>query len=240
MQLKYGTYSFDANATMVAASIRTTWNKGGQPFSQVRGLSVQGWLTGDGQAALTLAENALRTALAVPFKDLVLYHDDGSQSSLLLLNAGSLTGVRVVQGPDFATTQGPEFATIRTFSFACEAEYPLSGTATLLLDFHETLSFSGGGPIYAMRRAINGPPQRQLVYPQSEYRCTQQGRATGYRAYPVPQGPMFPAALKEAGSFTRQSPRRMGPHSWQEYPVEWRYEFESVGPLVGVPAVWTK
>lgn len=237
MQTKYGTYSFDANSTLLSASARTMFNRGGQPYSLLRSFTVSGYLSASGQAAITQAENALKTALAVPFRDLVLCHDDGSVSSEALLNAGSITGVKVTQGPTFSTTMGPEFATLRSFSFTAEAEYPLAGTANLLLDFQETLSFSGGGPLYAMRRAINGPPQRQLVYPATEYRCTQQGMAVGYAAYPAVPGPKFPAALREAPMVARKAPQRMG-NGYQGHEVSWRYEHESAGPLVGVPSLW--
>ena len=237
MHLKWGTYTFDANSTLLSASARTQFNRGGQPYSLLRSFTVNGYLSADGQAAITLAENTLKTALAVPFKDLVLYHDDGSASSEILPNAGSISGVKVTQGPTFSTTMGPEFATLRSFQFTAEAEYPLSGTASLLLDFHETLSFSGGGAVYAMRRAINGPPQRQLVYAQTEYRCTQQGMAIGYASYPVVPGPKFPAALRESPRIDRKAPQRMG-NGYQGYEVAWSYVFESVGPLVGVPTLW--
>ncbi len=237
MELRYGSYAWDANATTLTASSRTRVNEGGQPLSLIRSFAVQGYLSADGQAAITTAMNALKAALAVPYQDLKLLTDAGANSSDLLLNAGSLTGVVVTEGPAFGDSRGAEYSTIRSFTFTAQAEYPLTGSQNLLVSFTESLSFGGGMPTYAMRPAINGPPQRQLIYPRTAYRCTQQGMAVGFRAYPTPAAAKFPAALKEAPEIRRRSPRRMG-NGYAEYPVEWTYQFESVGPLVAVPTLW--
>lgn len=237
VQLKYGSYAFDANATTLTSSSRTRVNEGGQQLSLVRSFSVQGYLSADGQAAVTTAMNALKAALATPYQDLTLLTDAGASSSDLLLNAGSLTGVLVTEGPTFGDSRGAEYATVRSFQFTAQAEYPVTGSQRLLVSFTESLSFSGGGPLYAVRRAINGPPQRQLIYPQTEYRCVQQGMAVGYRAYPVPPAPKFPQALRESPDVRQRSPRRMG-NGYAEYPVEWTYVFESAGPLSAAPTLW--
>src|SRR5262249_31358216 len=99
-------------------------------------------------------------------------------------------------------------------------------------------SFSGGGPVYIHRNAINGVPQKQMVYPATPYRCVQSGSAVGYRGYPTPPPPKFPAALMEAPHLPMKSPRRMGV-GYPEYEIGWEYRMESVGPLQAVPTVWT-
>lgn len=237
MQLKYGSYPFDSNTTLLSTQIFPQVNRGGQIYSQRKRFTIQGYLAGDGQAELTLKENALKTALARPYQDLLFLKDDGSASSEVLLNATSITGVLVTDGPHFQTTQGPEYATLRTFTFTAEAEYPVPEGSNYLLDFNETLSFEGGGPLYIHRRAINGPPQKQLVYPATEYKVTQTGRAIGYRAYPTPPAPKFPFALKESPKIDRGAPERKG-NGYQGYEVTWTYVFESAGPLVALPTLW--
>ena len=114
----------------------------------------------------------------------------------------------------------------------------MPGTGAYLLDFTETLTFWGGGQLYALRLAINGPAQLQLLYPQMPYYCTQQGSATGYRAYPGVKGPWFPGALKEAPRITSKSPKRMGPLGYQEFTNTWEYHFFSTAPLVAIPNIW--
>src|ERR1051326_7564854 len=99
MKLKYGTYDFDANTTLISAHQETRINAGGQPVSQIRQFTIQGFLSGSGQADLTQKENALKTALAKPYQDLLFLQDSGQNSSEILTNAGSITGVVIVDGP---------------------------------------------------------------------------------------------------------------------------------------------
>lgn len=237
MQLLYGLYPFPVNGTLLTASVDTVFNRGGQPYSQRRGLHVSGYLTVNGQDDAALQESALRTALAVNFQDLRFLNDDGTPSALALLNAGSITGVNI-KNLRFPTTQGPELATVRNFEFDAEAEYPLPGTALLLLSFTETLTFEGGLPIFRHRLAIEGPNQKQLVYPQDTYRATQSGHASGYRAFPNAPPPLWPYALKEAPRFTRTTPERKGPATYQGYGLAWHYEYEDIAPLLGFPNLW--
>jgi hypothetical protein len=236
VQLAYGGYLFDANATLLSVTQQTLLNDGGQVYARRRGVTVSGYLSGTGQNDLTQKENALKTALAVPYRDLVFLNDDGSPSSERLLNAGSITGVIVTRGPDFQNTQGPEYATVRSFTFTVEAEYPAS-PAPVYMSFVESLAFSGGAAIYAHRPAINGRPQKQLVYPASVYRVVQRGRATGYRGYPPFPPAKFPAALMESPDLEEETPRKRG-RGYERWPITWRYLHESASPLVQVPSLW--
>lgn len=176
-------------------------------------------------------------ALQVPYLDLVFKDDAGLVTSEVLKNAGSITGVRVTRGPDFTTTTGPEYCTIRSFSFTAEAEYPINANGLLLLNFTESLAFSGGLPLYVHRLAINGPPQKQLVYPQTVYRVTQSGEAVGYTTTPLANPPKWPFALKEAPDIGTRSPERKG-QGYQGYSISWTYRFESATPLLGAPSLW--
>jgi hypothetical protein len=243
VQLAYGSYLFPVNATLLTSDIETLWNAGGQPYAQKKSIHVSGYLTtssGTPQDDLSLQESALKTALALNFQDLVFFMDDALPSSEVLRNAGSITGVRI-RDLHFPTTTGPEYATIRSFQFTAEAEYPYVGSQNLLLSFTETLTFSGGLPLFRHRLAINGPPQKQLVYPQDTFRAVQSGSSTGYRVFPVAPAPIWPYALKEAPRFTRTSPERKGKAVqglYQGYGLTWQYEFEDAGPLVGFPTLW--
>jgi hypothetical protein len=246
MQLSYGgTPISGANQCMVTSDLRTHLNEGGQPVEQERTYSVTGYLatavtTGIAaqQADLAGQENALKALLALPYRDLILQNDDGSNSSELLLNSGSLTGV-IIEDLAFPRAEGPEYATIRSFSFRARATYPYPGTGNLLWSWHESLRMWGGRPIYAMRRAINGPPQRQLIWPITEYAAAQSGEIVGYLAYPTVPAPLFPQALKEAPVIDPGSPKRRGaPNTWTHWPIRYSYSFESVGPLAGVPRKW--
>jgi hypothetical protein len=237
MQLGYGNYLFPVNATLLTSSLETLVNTGGQFYAQRRSFHVTGYLSGSGQDQITQAENALKTALSVPYRDLIFRNDDGSRSSEVLLNAGSITGV-LIKNLSFPETKGPEYATIRSFSFTAEAEYPLPGTGDYLLEFHETLSFSGGGQLYVCRPAINGPAQRQLVYPLMPFSCVQSGVVVGYQSYPPAPAQKFPSCLKQAPRTTQESPTRRG-KGYQGYKLTYEYHFESPFPLTGAsPTMW--
>lgn len=239
MQLFVGTYGFPVNATQIGATIETLINEGGQFYAQKKSLHVSGYLSVNGQTDSALQEAALRTALAIPYQNILFKNDDGTLSALGLVNLGSNTGVRITH-VDFPTTQGPEIATIRSFAFTAEAEYPYPLSAALLLSFTETLTFEGGLPIFAHRLAIDGPNQKQLVWPQDTFRATQAGTIVGYRAPPnvlVYAPPKWPYALKQAARISTTSPKRKG-FGYEGYGVTYSYEFEDVAPLVGLPTLW--
>lgn len=240
MQLKYGSYAFDANAVKVATFAETLWNEGGQPYAVRKRIDVDGYLSADGQTANSTAASALATALALPYRDLILYQDDAAESATSLKNDTSIDGVKIVDGPNFPDSNGGEYSTFRRFTFSAQAEYPIANTDNILLSFRERLSFSGGGPRYAMGETVNTLPQRQLLYPATIYRVVQAGSAVGYRRYPTPPRPLWPAALKMAGSVDEDSPDRRGKQtpSYSNFPVTWRYEFESATALTGFPNLW--
>lgn len=237
MQLRIGGLTLAANSVTVASDRELVWNEGNQPVAEIRRLDVQGILDGDSQGALKGAVEALEIALAGASPDIVLLHDDGSESHVSLRTAGSLTGVRITRGASFPGARPGDYCTFRDFRFAAEAEYPVGNSSFLLWSWTETVALWGGGPVYITRRALNGPPQRQLVYPAAEFGASQEGEIVGYAAYPPAPPPLFPGALKEAGRFVRRSPRRRG-NGHRLFPVSYSYQFESPAPLLGIPNVW--
>lgn len=236
MYLKVGSYQFDSNSVTLATRAEAVFNDADQVLSERRMVDVQGYLTASGAAALTTAENQLRAALAVRNPQIAFYQDSGAVTGITLLRAGSISGVKITNVA-FPRTQGPEYATERFFTFTAEAEYPASGSTGLLVSFTETVSVEGGGPSFIHLPTINGPPQRQLLYAQTPYRATQQGQAVGYQGYPPPASPLWPGALMRAPRITRTGPKRRG-NGYERYTVSWEMEYESVGPLVGLPTLW--
>ena len=199
---------------------------------------VEGYLSADGQAALTTAQNALEEAMKKQNQNLVFLDDNGTETATNLKSGGSIGGVRIIRGPDFTARESAEYATERHFSFSAEAEYPVSGADALLLDWTETIDIEGGGPMILHRPAVNGPPQKQILYMQMPYKATQSGSAKGYRRYPNPPVPLWPAHLAKAPKAARTSPKRRLDNNYEGFGVTWHYEFESAGPLVGTPTLW--
>ena len=115
---------------------------------------------------------------------------------------------------------------------------PGSFNGLVITDFHESVTTSGGGPTYIYLPNLNGPPQRQLVYPVSVGTAAQSGRAVGFQDWPSPPTPLWPAYLKtQPPRITRQEPRRVG-LTYQNFAIEWSYDFEAAGPLFGAPHWW--
>ncbi len=235
MQLFWGTFGFAANQVTIADRREQDWSDGGRLLSYKRSMDVEGYLLANGQAATTLVMSALMQALSFQGHDLILKQDTGANSATLLRNAGSITGTRVVKGPDFPESKdGISYVSGRKFTFTVEAVYPYSGTGNFLRSFHETLSFSGGKPLYVARPALNTVGQIQRVWFQMPYRCIQKGFAVGYGDYPPLPLPKFPGALLEAPEPVKHSPRRMGGLAnlgYQDFKIEWVYKFGSVLPL---------
>ncbi len=196
MQLKIGSYPFLANACDIQARFVTLKNKGGQPYASRQALDVTGFLQGTGQADITAKMNALASALATPYQDIVFYQDDGiTPAATALYNNPSISGVIVTRGPEFKKNQGGEYSNYRTFEFTAEAEYPLAGSQDLLLDFRERIVATGGLPLRTIMLAVAGPHQEQIIYEQLPFELTQEGLAD---ALPV-------ANRRQARSRERQS-----------------------------------
>ncbi len=236
MMLKYGNYTFTANAAGVTHEIRALWNQGGQNYANEETIRVEAFIYGADQYAITLAVSALETALAIQNRPLVLLHDNGTQSATFLTPQGSITGVRskVIGYPRY---HGPEYVNQRFVTCEFSAEYPLPGTGALLLDFHESLTQSGGGPVFKMRPNLNTFASRWLVYPQYPATLIQEGFAVGYQGYPPPPPPVFPNALMEPGQIKRDSPKLRG-QGYDSYRVDWRYVMQDVVQGAAVPNVW--
>lgn len=241
MYMKWGSaYQFADNSVDVAKTIEFERDEADRPYCYKAALNVTGKLFASGQAACTLAESALHTALTTQYRDLIFYHDDNTPSAIGLTNADSLTGV-VIDNISFSGTHGAEYATLRTFSFRAWAEYAMPRTSRNLISYRETFTYTGGGPLYAVREAINGVlPIRELIYPYTAYILTQSGEAVGFQSYPAAPQPAFPSMLRggrDGNRVTRDAPRRRGVH-YQNYPITWEYVFESPTPLSALPKPW--
>lgn len=237
MRGAYGSYSFDDNAIIIGTESRTMLDHGQRPYSRQVSHKVRGYLSGSSQSDITQKMNALITALAVPYQDFNFYMDSGALSATYLLNASSISGVRVIDGPDFVESRGSEYATQRAFMFTVQAEYALANTSNLLLYFTERIDFSGGGPRDLLREAIIGPPQKQRVREQTIFYAIQSGQAEGYTKEPIVPPPIWPGAMLENPMITRVSPARIG-KGYQGYVATWSFRFGSATALSGRPHLW--
>lgn len=239
MQLRYGSLWFDIAGAGVSVTSRTEENAAGIPFEREVTGAVEGWWTGSTNE-LIVKSRIMEASLAIPYQDLVLLTDAGVVA-FQLPNAGSISGVRVLDGPHYLDGRGSaEFATYRTFRFVATASYPLIA-GPVVMDFREELGTSGGGPVYDFMQPVNDyDPVPVRVFARTPYRAFQRGyavtRSLTPLAFPTPPPPLFPGALLMAPTFN-QSSERAGGSRWH-LRSEWAYEFGSNSPLLGVPNVW--
>ncbi|HEY1188816.1 MAG TPA: hypothetical protein VGE74_14270 [Gemmata sp.] len=240
MQARLGTYQFPVNGCDVTSRTRVVTSDTGRPVRYVTRVSVSGWLEADGQAALATAEAALRAACLTNYVDFKFLTDAGAVTPLSLINSQSISGVRVVDGPNFTGRDGAEYATYRSFDFEVEAEFLVRDAANAVLSFQESVSILGdGGPRTVLRVPINaGALVRQEVSKRTPVRAVQSGRAVGHTRCPPAPAPLWPRPIFQGDqhSVQRQSPKRVG-LGFVEYGITWNYPFESDGPLIGVPGL---
>lgn len=235
----YGTHAFDNNAIVIGSRCAVLKNRGGEMYARLYQFDVEGYISGTSQATITTAMNAVDTALARPFQDFIFYHDDSTESHFSLDNNSSISGVTVTDGPNWVKEpRGANFVTMMKFTFTVSAEYPLGNTQNLLLEFNESVTFEGGGPRFAVRDCLNAAPMKQQMRVATVYRAVQQGMSVGYRKYPNPPPPLWPAALLEAPKLEKKSPTLKG-RDYEGFGITWSYSFASPGPLGYVdPNFW--
>ncbi len=240
MYLKYGTYRHADNEASVVILKEALFGPGGMIRGVRERWTIQGRLHAADQAGLTAAIDALTAAYGVPDRDVAFYTDDDQLTSHAIATADANGGVRVIVPPSFPEGKGAEYSTFRNYNVVLEAEL-LDPDATIV-NWHETISFSGGGPQFAYLETIDGTPQKQLLKQFTTFHATQNGEATGAFAYPVPAIPLWPVAEHVDRRQVRfDPPKRSGPPgqpTYTEFKVSWTYTFEDAAPLAGLPTAW--
>lgn len=242
MQAFWGRYPFPVNQAATTSSIRVITGDNLRPLRRVVTISVDATLDGTGQAALTAAEDACKLALAQSYQDFILKQDSGAASGTRLINQESLSGVRVVSGPDFYDASNGEYVNQRKVRFTAEAVYVYPGSESAIVSWTETLSVQGdGGPDHVWRFPINKfDPFPQEVSRRSLIVTTQSGSAVGHVRYPDFPPPRFgkrprnavfvgKAAVNNTGT-----PKALG-QGWIEWPINWSYQWNSIVVLAGTP-----
>ena len=244
MFFKYGSYTHAADECSLVVTKTPRFNEGGQQISTLERWDVAGFIQAASQAALTTAINSLASAYATNGQDATLLLNDGvTPTHHQILNANTLGGIRVVQAPSFPQGKGAEYSTFRSYSLVLEAEIPVSGYASLLVFFEESITFKGGGSRFVYLQTLTGLPQKQTVADNTPFMAMQQGRAVGYGGYPTIPSPLWPTSEhRDQRDISHKSPRRHGPTGspqYSEYESTWSYQFEDSAALSGTPNVWS-
>lgn len=234
MYVRYGNYSHADNECAVIIGSRHDRTVAGHRKSTVKTYVLRGRLHGSSPSDLTNKIAALEAAYSTDFQSLILY-DGAAPTAHLLDNASSISGVRVVSGPNYPEGDDAQYTTFRDFEITLEAEYPASPGVGLLA-WSETLSFVGtGGPMTVHVPTVFGPPQKQITSAMTPVQVVQSGQAVGWSTWPVAPPPLWPAAeVLPRRRFNMAAPKWNG-QAFTEFPIMWSYEFESAVPLSGLP-----
>lgn len=239
MQLSYGNFSHATDTVGFTISATCSDDDAGMPYEVTYNWNLNGEVQGSTTTEVVAACRLLEAAYAVWFQDLI-FRDDSGNITHSLLNAGSKTGVRVVGPVGYPSSEGAELSTYRRFSVSLSATYPAIG-ANAIRSYHESLSFSGGGPERAVIECANVVPQEQLIKAFTMQVIRQTGSAVGTFAYPAIPAPCFPG-LERIISVPPGNPQYGSPKLRNgiqvDFPVSWSYEFITGRPVFGLPHPW--
>jgi hypothetical protein len=245
MFIQYGAYQHQIREATIVVSQQPEFRSGIEVGLRVR-YDVAGRIQIDdqgdplaNQSAMTAALLSLEAAYAVNGFDFGLYQDDGSPTRHVLLSGATLGGNRVVMSPSYPRGNGAEYSTFRNYTLAIEGLIP--NLFAGLIEWHETLEFSGGGPQLVWLEFLTGDPQPQLVKEQTTFKARQTGSSLGNLGFVPAPDPLWPASLHEDRTNIRLSnPERIGLTGivYRNYRTEWSYEFEDAAPLDGLPNFW--
>jgi hypothetical protein len=179
----------------------------------------------DSQALLTAAILELIQAYENNGQDCRFYQDNGDPTPHGMVNADTLSGVRV-ENFDWISGDAAEYATQRTalITVACEYE----DVESQIWDWTETFRYTGDcGPAFSVARTWDGPVSYQTST-ATEQHIVQRGRAIGWGGYPTPPDPFFSGAgivhHRDRAVVVPGTPKLWG-NSYRLYPVEWAYFF---------------
>jgi len=241
MYLRYGSYTHALQEARVTITRHPLRDAAGVLYGYRERWLIEGRMVAADAGAISAALTELESAYSIGDLDLVLLLPDGvTESSHHLMSAACIGGTKIAQPVSYPLGAGAEYSTFRTYSVAIEGDVPLAPSQSPILAWQETLAFSGtGGPRIVAIECRNGPPQMQTVSQRTPVRVVQSGRAVGYRQYPAPPGPIWPAL--EQADLRRvhlTSPRTSGSgasRDLEHFEIIWSYSFLSPVALAGWP-----
>jgi len=240
MYLAYGSYQHDSDTNTFTINSSTTEDEAGNPYETTHNWSIEGQIQGTDTADVVTKFRALELAYSVWYRDLVFYTDAGVATHRLL-NAGSVSGVRIVSPPSYPRGDGAQLSTFRDYTIVASATYPASTSANAIRSYTESVSFSGGGPERAVIECVNVPPQEQILKAFTTIVARQSGSAVGMFGYPPIPPPLFPGKERIRGAVPG-NPQYGSPKLrngvYVDFPVSWNYEFISGTPLFNFPNRW--
>lgn len=202
---------------------RIVYSDRGEPIHETRTLQIV-----IDQIATGVGLNAarMRQLEAITNIDRCGFADESVGQLPIWLNASeSLSGIRIINPISWTPRSEVEFATHLTMYMSFEADYPLRGNPSEIMEYEETLTFEDDGPqkVTAIETdtgnfetfVVSQKPKRYLI---------QQGFAAARSTYPLRNDPLIRLGTIIKRSLSRGTPIRNG-NQLLGYRVAWRYVF---------------
>lgn len=243
LYLKYGDYSHDIGEAAVVISKQSTLDEAGRKIGWKEQWQVSGRLEGADPASKLLGVpgpdisekiRGLEEAYSTNYKDLSLVHSMGGATAHKMLNADTISGVRI-DSLSYPEGAGAEYSTFRSYSIVASAEFGMlasSGGSDGTVTFSQVISTQGtGGPRKVVLETRTGFPVVQYVSQRTPIYMTQSGFAVGYLSYPIPATPIDPQWEDlEKREIRYETPVRKGFNGMgTEFRVNWTYSFSKPG-----------
>ncbi len=203
-------------------------------------IDVSGMLTGSSVADIDAKVESIKAAYAIDGQDFII-RSGSLVLDVSLISSQAEGGTRVIQRPSFPNNKGGAYTTFLPYALTIEAELPIDDPITSIKSWRESVSFTGGGPLFGMLETRVGRPQPQLLTRHTIYRAVQEGQAVGNYVRPSAALPLFPSAQIKMPNITKISATPVGLGNSTVFinpGIRWRYEFESATPLVANPNNW--
>lgn len=233
-KLKYGNHTHDLADAAIVINRANTFSKNNKRTGYIETWTIDGFLQADTQNAVGTKIETLKNAYDKDNETAVLLFEDGSETKHKLDTSASVSGVRV-RLVDFPEGRGAEYSTFRSYRIVIDAEFVENAG---ILEFMETLTFSGGGPKFLHKQTLTGLPQKQFVAQNIPFRVTQAGFSVGHTTWPALASPLFPKHLKrEESSTVKTGPENVYAKTNRatHFRTSWNYVFESVSAMNANP-----
>ena len=230
LNLKYGTFLFPTETTLVPISKNNIFDGRDIRSRQRQVWQVRTILQAATQSAITTAVAALEAELD-DGKTLQLFENDGTTPT-----GQAITNCKV-RGQGFPESTGSEYANKRVVTINFESTADVAG-GEQEINFQESISYFGGGPISILQGTIRGKPRKFQTAEFSIFRAIQSGSATGRLAFPDPPGPAFPGHGDENDEPDTERFISHDTNGEERFNLRWTYRFASAEPLNTNPNPW--
>lgn len=220
-------YSHPDNECLVTFfGAQRIYNPRGQAAILRRTMRVEGEIIAATTAAIDARVAEIRAAYAVEGGSVVLYTSAGAATQFQLPSAGSINGVRIVEGPTFFTQDAKaHYATGLPFAITFEADYLQPQTSGVQFYSETIVQIGDGGARRIVIEVDNGSPVEQVVSTHTPVVIIQSGEAMGYLSYITPNTPLYSQYLDQPDGYQliKESPQLLGGSIALNYVSRWNY-----------------